>query len=64
MKYKTLSDLKQAIDRGEVPKDWVLRIDSDEVFMNDGNDKEIFNTGPEDLLEQALDLLGISHEPV
>lgn len=77
MRYKTLSDLKQAIDRGEVPGDCSITLDNDSTTMyemieeidSDGevtleSGEVLFDGGmPGDLLAQALDLLGIPHEP-
>ena len=77
MRYKTLSDLKQAIDRGEVNSDCSITLDNDsttmyEMFEEIDSDGEVtlesgevlFDGGmPGDLLAQALDLLGIPNEP-
>jgi hypothetical protein len=77
MKYKTLAELKAAYDSGEIPRDWVLMIDNDNTNVYEQNvfirsngsevveaGEKIFEGGmPEDLLTQALDLLGIPNEP-
>lgn len=42
-------------------------IDNDDASMYDGDDEDgeiVFEMHPADLLEQALDLLGIPHEHV
>ena len=65
-KYDTLGQLRGAIELGHV-KDVVLWIDNDHTYAmaGDGDDaEEIFEMHPADLIEQALDLLGIPHEHV
>lgn len=62
-KYATLADLINARHAGAVPADAVLWLDNDQTCMHvDG--EEVFEAHPGDLLEQALDLLQINHEPV
>jgi len=68
MQYETLAELKAAIDAGIVSVDCVITIDNDSTSMypedDDGFSEKIFDGGnPEDLLAEALDLLGIRHEP-
>jgi hypothetical protein len=62
MKYDTLRQLHDAIQAGEV-KDAAIGIDNDVTAMYAGG-KKVFEMHPADLLEQALDLLGIPHEHV
>ena len=66
MKYKTLADLKRAIDSGEVPKEWRITLDNDSTTMYEEifGEKIFDGDTPACLLEQALDLLGIPHESV
>jgi hypothetical protein len=61
--YATLSDLRDAYHSGDLDAQAdVLTIDNDSttVYSADG---EVFEMHPADLLRQALDLLGIPHEP-
>lgn len=67
-KYKTLKDLKVALDSGELklkaPRDRLV-IDNDVCFLylhseEDEDDATcVFRLHPADLLEQALELMGI-----
>jgi hypothetical protein len=62
MRYDTLRQLSDAIAAGTV-KDAVLMLDNDSTSVYE--DAEcVFEMHPDDLLEQALDLLGIPHEHV
>lgn len=77
MKYKTLAELKSAIDSGLVPKEWSITIDNDSTSMYEETEEmdskgdlviesgeRIFDGGmPEDLLAEALDLLRIPNSP-
>jgi len=61
-KYKTLKELKEALDDGEInldPErgDW-LTVESDITYFY-VDDECVFRMHPSDLLEEALDLLGI-----
>jgi hypothetical protein len=62
VKYKTLAELKAAVDAGEVAG--TLTVDNDDTyFYTDGDDGDcVFRMHPADLTGQALDLLGIPHE--
>ena len=65
MKYKTLNELKEALDKGEIqlnPEGGdCLMVESDSTcFYID--DECVFRMHPSDLLEEALDLLGIPWE--
>lgn len=65
MKYKTLAELKAAIDAGTHSGDPIcLDNDSTTIYSDDDGDyEEIFEGGtPGELLIQALDLLGIPWE--
>jgi hypothetical protein len=62
-KYDTLRQLHDAVKAGKVTG--TLMIDNDAVSMYDeATDTDLFEMHPADLLEQALDLLGIEHEHV
>jgi len=66
MRYDTLKQLRDAIAAGEVTNP-VLMIDNDSTSVFDGDDEDaecVFDMHPDDLLEQALDQLGIPHEHV
>ena len=62
MKYKTLKELKEALDNGEIEIDPGsgdgLTIESDITYFY-VDDECVFRMHPSDLLEEALDLLGI-----
>jgi len=62
MKYDTLRQLRDAIQTSEIT-DAAIGIDNDvtAVYVEG---KKVFEMHPDDLLEQALDLLGIPHEHV
>ena len=66
--YKTLEELKKALDNKELPSDAKLMIDNDTVYMytNDFEHKLFqFDGDPTfDLLPDALRLLGFKAEPV
>ena len=71
MKYNTLAELLAAYKSGELSKEDKLSIDNDctSVSTVDPEDDDdyitVFEGGiPEELLKQALDLLGIPNEPV
>lgn len=64
MKYETLKALKAAYDSGELAKSNPLMLDNDCTFVYT-DDAKVFNGGmPEDLLREALALLGIPNEGV
>jgi hypothetical protein len=67
--YDTLRQLQEAYQRGELSEEEPLWLDNDstDAFApNPGPDpsKCLFSMHPADVLEQALDLLGIPHEHV
>lgn len=67
-KYKTLEELKKALDNKELPKDAELMIDNDTVYMytNDFEEK-LFDFNGDitfELLPDALRLLGFKASPV
>jgi hypothetical protein len=65
MKYKSLKRLKEALDQGEIQLDPeggdYLMVDSDSTYLY-LDDECIFRMHPSDLLEKALDLLGMPWE--
>lgn len=65
MKYRTLAQLVAAVKAGRATG--VLAVGNDDTFLYDGDPGEeecVFRMDPGELLEQALDLLGIAHEGV
>lgn len=65
MKYKTLKELKKALDKGEIQ----LNPEGGDCLIVDGDstyfyldDEVVFRMHPSDLLEEALSLLGIPWE--
>lgn len=68
LKYKTLADLKAAYDSGELSRGCWMTLDNDTTPVYLRPDEEdmgecVFDGGsPEQLLEQALTLLGIPWE--
>lgn len=71
MRYATLADLQEAYASGELNRETEkLLLDNDDTFVyTEDTDEieglEVFNGGlPEDLLIEALDLLGIPNEGV
>ena len=67
-KYKTLKELKEALDNKELPDDVELKIDNDNVFMyNEKTEEFLFNFGGDptrELLPDALELLGFKSSGV
>ncbi|HEY6493282.1 MAG TPA: hypothetical protein VIZ43_08420 [Trebonia sp.] len=61
MKYPDLASLVQAVKDGELTG--TLEIDNDATYVYAGDEK-VFELDPAELLEQALDLLGVRHEGV
>lgn len=61
MRYATLAELRAAYASGEVTAP--LAIDNDQTTVYT-DDEKVFEAHPEQLLEDALDLLGIPHEGV
>ena len=64
MKYKTLKELRDAFAAGQLDKDTRLLIDNDSCFCYQDDETLFESDGPEYLLEEALDLLGIPNEHV
>lgn len=63
MKCATLAELVAAYRKGEVTAP--LMIDNDNMAVYDeATDTDVFEMDPHDVMEQALDLLGIPHESV
>jgi len=62
MKYKTLKELKEALDRGEIEiepeRGDGLTLESDITYFY-VDDECVFRIHPSNLIEEALDLLGI-----
>lgn len=67
-KYKTLRELQTAYQRGKLTESLMLDNDTTSVYVQTGPDEDdyeaAFEMHPDDLLGQALDLLGIPHEHV
>jgi hypothetical protein len=63
MKYDTLKQFHDAVKAGQ-ESGAVLWIDNDTTDAINEDEEELFSMHPADLLEQALDLLGIPHEHV
>lgn len=67
-KYKTLKELKEALDNKELPNDVELKIDNDQVFIYDEKtDNFLFNFGGDitrEFLPDALELLGFKSSGV
>ncbi len=62
--YDNLKQLQAAYKSGELSRKKKLMLDNDDTFVF-GKDDRIFSGGnPEDLLREALTLLGIPHEGV
>ena len=59
---RSLNDLQEAYADGSIPRDVRLVIDNDSVslWLEHGC---VFEMHPTELLEQALELLGIPNEP-
>jgi hypothetical protein len=70
MRYATLAELKLAYASGALSRDCMLWIDNDVTYVQrragDSTDdyETVFEMHPGDLLEQALDLLGIPRDHV
>lgn len=61
-RYDELDSLSNAINSGLLPRDTTLVIDNDSVSAwHDG--EMVYEAHPVDVLRNALDLLGIMHEP-
>lgn len=65
-KYKTLAELQDAYAHGDVTAPLYLDNDSTTVYQEneDGTWEDTFSMDPHDVLEQALDLLGIPYRHV
>ena len=65
MKYKTLKELKKALDKGKIQLNPhggdCLMVDADSTYFY-LDDEVVFRMHPSDLLEEALNLLGIPWE--
>lgn len=59
----TLDELRQAYATGSITKDEPLWLDNDQTAVRSEDGRE-FEMHPRELLEQALDLLGIPWESV
>ena len=60
-KHANLGELQQAYVKGEVTAPLMLDNDWAGVYQDD---EKVYDSDPEQLLEDALDLLGIPHEHV
>lgn len=58
MRYQSLRGLQAAYESGELPGSLPLVIDSDAVIASHG-EEQVFDLDPAEVLQQALDLLGI-----
>jgi hypothetical protein len=67
MKYDTLKQLQDAFTTGALTADEdgpvTLMLDNDDTFVYVDSEK-VFEMHPDDVLDQALSLLGIPHEHV
>lgn len=63
MRYNTLKKLLEAVKGGEI-NDVLLWLDNDTTYVYVNDDEKVFNMHPDELLWQALDLLGIPTEHV
>jgi len=62
-RYRTVAELRIAYDTGRLSRDdAVLCLDNDDTHVHDETGR-VFSMPPDELLAQALDLLGIPHEP-
>lgn len=61
LRYPALPALRDAYATGELAAP--LMLDNDQAAVYDGDEK-VFESHPEQVLEDALDLLGIPHEHV
>jgi hypothetical protein len=61
VKINTLKGLQVAYVNGALSRDEPLTVDNDSTYVYTDNGVE-FEMHPADLLEQALDLLGIPHQ--
>lgn len=62
LRYKTLAELKAAYDSGALTDESPLVLDNDCSYVY-ANDEDVFDgDGPQGLLVEALDLLGIPWE--
>ena len=59
--YPTLKSLQEARQAGKVPAAATIVLDDDDTFVYVGTGN-VFSMHPAQLLEEALDLLGIPHE--
>jgi hypothetical protein len=70
LRYKTVAELQVAYRSGELKAEEALMLDNDstDAYRDDEADELeselVFSMHPDQLLEQALDLLGIPHEHV
>ena len=67
-RYNSLAELAVAYRMGEVTAPLMIDNDNMSVWEYDDNDPavhdELFEMDPHDVMEQALDLIGIPHESV
>lgn len=60
---RSVGELRDAYHLGDIPLSNKLIIDNDSTSVYDAEGNCIFEMHPQDLLEQALDALGIPYEP-
>lgn len=62
--YATLADLLDAVNHGGPRPDTLTAvIDNDTITIHTADGEDVFEAHPADLMQQALDALGIPHEP-
>lgn len=61
MKYKTLAQVREAYKKQEITAPMI--VDNDTCFIYQGDEK-VWQSNPEKLLLDSLELLGIPAEPV
>jgi hypothetical protein len=62
-RYATLAQVQAAYASGEIPAPFALVLDNDASYVYVGDEEVYQGGGPAELIEEALDLLGIPHEP-
>lgn len=67
MKYKTIKEVKAAMDSGEIQEGSKIVVDNDcaHLYVGDEDEQELVweSDGAHDLQEQLLDAIGIQWEP-
>jgi hypothetical protein len=63
MRFNTLREVADAYKSGELTDEDILRLDNDRTGLYTGAGK-VFDMHPSELLEEALDLLGVRYDYV